>query len=294
MRLSICIPVFNRDMKPLLEELRKQMEAFPQEIELLVIDDASSAEFKRINESAKIYADFWHDSPINLGRSKIRNAFLKYIQGEYILFLDCDALIPDSAFLEKYLQAIHQNPEMDLFYGSFDVRKDYLYTLRNKYSSEREIPRKNQSEDLAVVQTINFIIKTSCLEEFQFDESLTQYGYEDFIFMQRLKKAGKKVFILENPVIHDDTTSNTVFLDKTIKAVESLYQLSLNKENEGYLNEIRLYSTAKKLKALGLKNVGVLGYKMIRRFILKSLKSKNPNLFYYDLFKLGELLKIMK
>lgn len=294
MILSICVPVYNSDMGLLLQELRTQIGDQNSEIELLVIDDASAAEWKEVNLKYKQLADFWEDSPVNLGRSKIRNRFLNYAKGDYILFLDCDVLLDCHQFISNYLKAFSMHPSIDVFYGSFKINPAYKTTLRNIYSLNREIPRKERGHSFEVLQTINFALKKSCFEEIRFDENLTQYGYEDFIFTKKLESAGKTLKVIENPVIHNDNTSNSIFLAKTKQGVASLYNLSLIEGNKAYLKSIKLFRVAELIQNYRLGFLSRLAYRVMQRPILANLNSEKPSLLFYDLYKLGELLRLMK
>ena len=92
MLLSICIPVYNTDIRPLATELHRQSQSFSSEVELLFIDDASDLTFKEKNRSVGTFCDY-QELPQNIGRSKIRNAFLPFVKGKYILFLDGDSVV---------------------------------------------------------------------------------------------------------------------------------------------------------------------------------------------------------
>ena len=294
MKLSICVPIYNCDMGLLLSQLRAQMDDVSASVELLVIDDASDAKFQTINNSYQHFTDYWENSPVNLGRSKIRNRFLSVAKGEYLLFLDCDALIDNPKFLNNYISSLISHPNKDVFYGSFKINSNYAGTLRNIYSVEREIPRKSNLESFEALQTINFVIKKACFEAIHFDESLTQYGYEDFLFTKNLEKEGKSILIIDNPVIHNDTTENDIFLEKTKLGVASLYKLSLLEENRALLRSIKLYRAAELISKFKMAYLARIGYGLFKSKIVANLRSKNPKMRYYDFYKLGELLKCMK
>ena len=106
MKLSICIPVFNFDVNDLVNDLQSQINSENLDAEIILIDDASNQEFISINENiqAKVSQFIFLDK--NIGRSKIRNLFLKYVQSEYLLFLDCDGKIISKTFLKNYIDFI--------------------------------------------------------------------------------------------------------------------------------------------------------------------------------------------
>ena len=102
MILSICIPIYNTDIRPLATELHRQIQAYSSEVELLFLDDASDVFFKEINRSVGAFCDY-QELPMNIGRSKIRNAFLPFVKGKYILFIDGDSKIIHPDFIQRYV-----------------------------------------------------------------------------------------------------------------------------------------------------------------------------------------------
>lgn len=295
MKISVCIPVYNFDIKNLIIALRTEIQINQIDAEIILIDDASDENFNEIYKEASAYADQFIFLEKNVGRSRIRNLFLKHTKGDYLLFLDCDVKIDNTNFLENYLQEITQNREAEVIYGNFKIDSSYSKTLRNRYSVEREIFSGDKTSDFSVFKTVNFIIQRETFQKFLFDETLIHYGYEDYVFAKKMELNDVKFSALNNPVIHVDDTSNEVFLAKTETAMNSLFQLSQNAENEKYIKDIKVFSIAKKMKNLGFNKLFVVLYeRFIRNMILKNLLSENPKIKYLDIYKLALLLKIMK
>ena len=86
MKLSICIPVFNFDVNDLINDLQNQIDTNQLEAEIVLIDDASSQTFVNINKNLETKVSQFIFLEKNIGRSKIRNLFLKYTKSEYLLF----------------------------------------------------------------------------------------------------------------------------------------------------------------------------------------------------------------
>ena len=103
--ISVCIPIYNFDISQLLDELSKQSNQTVVPIEIILIDDCSSEEFKRINES-NCKKHTYVELEQNVGRAKIRNLFPNYTQYENLLFLDCDSKIISKDFLSNYLEVL--------------------------------------------------------------------------------------------------------------------------------------------------------------------------------------------
>lgn len=293
MKISVCIPVYNFDVRELVFDLKKEINEKGIDAEIILIDDASEDQFKTINrELLNEIKDFIFLEK-NIGRSKIRNLFLKYAEGDYLLFLDCDAKIDSGNFLRNYLDELDKNDGVEVVYGNFKISPLYSDTLRNRYSVEREIFTQSRTDDFSVFKTVNFIIKSETFSKFPFNEELIHYGYEDYVFAKKMELAKVKFSAINNPVIHIDGTSNDVFLDKTRTAIDSLYQLSQNPENLVYIKDIKVFSTAQKLKKKNLASFFLFFYNILESKIIKNLLSSKPNLRNLDFFKLGMLLRRM-
>lgn len=294
MKISVCIPIYNFDVRELVYDLKKEIKNNSIDAEIILIDDASDENFKQINNELLNQVKEFILLEKNIGRSKIRNLFLKHTNGDYLLFLDCDVKINNENFLTNYLKEIERNRGVEVVYGNFKIDSAYSKTLRNRYSVEKEIFSVERSSDFSLLKTVNFIIKRDIFKKFPFNEQLINYGYEDFVFAKTLEFGNVKFSAIQNPVIHIDDTSNEVFLNKTETAMSSLYQLYQNSENALFIKDIKVFKIAKKIIKFGLKNVFLNFYALLETRIKKNLLSENPNLNYLDLLKLGLLLKKIK
>lgn len=291
MKLSVCIPVYNFDISELVIALVKEIQENNINAEIILIDDASDEGFIQKTNALKRFVKEIVYLPKNIGRSKIRNLFLKYTEGNYLLFLDCDAKIINPHFLQNYIDEVSKHNDLEIVYGSFIVSNKNAHTLRNCYSVEREMFKGDRSGDYSYFKTVNFIIKREVFQKYPFDEALLNYGYEDYIFIQKLKHAKVKFVAINNPVEHYDDTPNVVFLNKTKEAIDTLYRYSQDPANAYLLNESKLYMMALKFKKRGIKPLFLFIYKCFEKSIMENLRSDTPNIHYFDMFKLKLLLK---
>jgi len=295
MKISICIPVYNFDVRELVYDLKREIASHSIDAEIILIDDGSDEGFKQINNELNNQVGQFIFLEKNIGRSRIRNLFLKHTKGDYLLFLDCDVQIDHSDFLKNYLQEITSNREVDVVYGNFRIDPSYSKTLRNRYSVEREIFSGERTSNFSVFKTVNFIIKREAFIKFPFDETLIHYGYEDYVFAKKMELNNVTFSGINNPVIHVDDTSNDVFLAKTEIAMNSLFQLSQNEENEKYIKDIKVFNIVRKIRKLGFSKFFLVLYeRFIKKNILKNLLSDNPQIKNLDIYKLASLLKKMK
>ena len=103
--LSILVPVYNRDVTSLVEELHRQASQLTIPFEIRVYDDGSSQNFLELNRRCRslgnvVYAEL----PQNIGRSKIRYRLAEDAQFDFLLFLDNDVLPAQPNFLETYVR----------------------------------------------------------------------------------------------------------------------------------------------------------------------------------------------
>lgn len=294
MKLSICIPVYNFDVRELVFDLKKEIDSRKIDAEIILIDDASDAVFKSINKELQEQVSKLVFLKENIGRARIRNLFLQYSSGEYLLFLDCDVKIATETFLWNYISEINKQPDLELLYGSFAIDPQYASTLRNKYSVKREIFFGSRSYDFSLFKTVNFIISKRILEKFPFNETLTEYGYEDFVFAKLLEQNKIKFLAMTNPVIHVDDASNAVFLRKAEIGMESLFRLSKDPRNSAFIKDVKVYKAAVILKRLRLIPLFLSVYKVFERKIRANLLSKDPNLWCFDFYKLAVLARKMQ
>jgi len=297
MKLTICIPVYNFDVNELVNDLKSQVVANDLDAEIILIDDASKTEFINKNKDLEKTVGRFVFLDKNIGRSKIRNLFLNYSQSEYLLFLDCDGKIISENFLKNYIDFINtKNP--DVVFGGRkvnDVKPSLEYGLRWKFAVEREnLPVKQRLKSPYLdFQTNNFIVKKMVLEKNPFNETITQYGYEDLIFAKDLFK--NKVFIdhIDNPIYNNDVETNDVFLKKADQSAKSLSQLIKKDKDVERISKIKLAKAYFRLKRTGGIFLYRLIYKLSKPYIQKKLLGGNASLKALDFYKLGQLIYYM-
>ena len=298
--ISICIPIYNYDVRSLVNDLTKQIQfIFDTEVEIILIDDASSEEYRQKNKSLQQLHEYVQLNE-NIGRSRIRNLFLQYATQPYLLFMDCDSSVKDNdQFIENYVKALKQYRPV-ICYGGRVYPKECpspQQSLSWKYGSLIESQPANirQRYPKLGFQSNNFIIHRSLFKEILFDESLKQYGHEDTLFGIELSKREISILHIENPVLNHHIEDNLNYIDKNRLATENLVQLIRNnKITSKDFHRIKLLSFYRKINQLGLS--GLFYYVFLRNEtqILNHLNSKNPNLKLFNLYKLYLFIKAKK
>ncbi len=294
--ISICIPVYNFNVSQLLYELELQSKNINSQIEIILIDDCSSEEFKIINESS-CKKHTYIELKKNIGRAKIRNLFLKYAQFENLLFIDCDSLIVSKEFLSAYLFAIENENIIcgGTVYTQLRPAKNKI--LRWKYGMKKEsqsFVARNLKPNKSFM-TNNFLIGKKILANIKFDERLNDYGHEDTLFGFELKKKNINIKHIENPVMHNHIEDNAEYLQKTEKAIINLISILKYVDfDKDFISDVALlhfYENINPKKITGIIHFFFICFKPLIKFLL--IKGY-VFLWLFDFYKLGFFIQTLK
>lgn len=252
--ISICIPVYNSDVRQLVNDLYEQTANLKgEQAEIIVIDDCSKETFKRKNTEVASKCELI-ELQKNVGRAAIRNFFLEKSTGDQLLFLDGDSKIISDDFLQKYVDLIREKSGLYVVVGASIYQKEkpsLKYRLRWKYSTNRE--SKSLKERLLLpglsFKTNNFLIQREVFQKIRFEERVKGYGHEDTLFGFRLKQAGIKIEHIENPVLNPNLDDNKTFLKKTDNALKNLVWIcrKVGFEDE-FIRHVKLLKMTLKLR----------------------------------------------
>ena len=294
--ISICIPVYNFKVGKLVNALNQQGKDAGVPFEIIIIDDCSSPKFRKSNKtSCSKYTYILLDE--NIGRSRIRNLFLKYAKFTNLLFLDCDSVIISNMFLHKYIEEIH-TPGFKVVCGGLVCYRNEpprKFRLRWKYGSIRESCKhtiRNQ-DPFQYFKNSNFLIEVEILRKIKFDERIAGYGHEDTLFAYKLMKNEIRVKHIENPVLHACKETNSEFLEKTENSIFNLVEiLNYVDYDKEFINHVKILKVSNQLSRMYL-NIFVKISFIIFKSALKFLLRKGfGGLRALDFYKLGLLKKI--
>ena len=294
MGLSIIIPTYHFDCTHLVSSLNHLCQAseVKEQYEITVIDDGSKD--MSVNTKNQVINEWEHckfvQQPQNTGKSTLLNKAILQAVYPLILLIDCDAQVCTDNFIEKYLNAA---PLADVICGSLITSPESLREdnhLRYKYETAAKKIRSIDYLSKYPYQhftTFNVLFHKEVFQKVQFDEDLSEYGYEDTILGLKLKQHAISTLHIDAPLIHTGIDSTALFLDKTEKALRNLKGLSLDVQNS-----ITVSQVANKLKACHLSGLVILFYKLFNKSIRKQLLGSTPNLFLFNLYKLGFFLSL--
>ncbi|AFR35306.1 glycosyltransferase family 2 protein [Riemerella anatipestifer] len=293
--ISICIPIYNTEVTTLVTALKSEIKTNHLNTEIVLIDDASDEYYYGLNKPLEAVVDTMVWLPKNVGRSRIRNVFLKYSKGQYLLFLDGDGEIISNQFIQNYQKFITENKDAKVVYGGRCIQKEEPSVeryLRWKFANEREnLPlfQREKNKHLSF-QTNNFLIERETFSQCLFDEQLTGYGYEDLVFAKDLKDKGIDVFHIDNPILNIDLETNEVYLKKVEDSINNLCFLLKNSPKK--VEDIKLVKAYHVVKKLKLSFVlSRLFSSFGKEFLREKLLNGKASLRYLDMYKLGLLLE---
>lgn len=194
MKYSLIIPVYNRpdEVDELLESLQTQT---LQDFEVIVVEDGSSIPCKEVVEKYAKSLDIKYYEKSNSGPGQTRNYGAERAQGEFLIVLDSDCVLPPG-----YMQAVEdelKREECDAFGGpdrahdSFTpVQKAISYSMTSFFTTGGIRGGKKQMDKKFYPRSFNMGIRRSHYQQLD-GFSAMRFG-EDIDFSIRIYKSGAR------------------------------------------------------------------------------------------------------
>lgn len=293
MLLSLLIPTRNLAPAALVAELHRQASTLTDtDVEILVLDDASD-DTQTVDALHRMEAEglcrvLWQTK--NQGRARARNILYKESGGDILLFIDSDAEVTTTDFLARHFADAQQadvvcggltNPTPPAPKGC-ELRYKYEVAAERKGFRRAERRMEHPYERIS---TFNLLVHRRVMQAVPFDESLTEYGYEDVAFGLSLQQHGFRVLHTDNALLHTGINANPIFLANTEAAMRSLALLP-----DDIKRNIPVSRLALRLQALHLAAPMRLMFRLLRPLLRRNLLSRYPILPLFQFYKLGYYL----
>lgn len=293
--ISICIPVYNFDVRNLVGELTRQGNRSGIPYEIILIDDCSSSYFRKVNEEVTGKNTFVQLEK-NEGRAKIRNLFPCHSKFGKLLYLDCDSSIISGDFLNNYIAAAGNYGSMVICGGT--VYKEGIpprnQRLRWKFGINRESLSSavRRLTPFRFFMTNNFLIDRETLRKVKFDDRLAGYGHEDTLYGYHLMKNDINIAHIDNPVLHLCTETNSEYLAKTENSILNLVKiLGFVGNDDEFKKKVRVLDAADKLGKMHLSVLYRILFYPVKPFLKGMLEKGFFRLWLFDIYKLGLLIQ---
>jgi glycosyltransferase involved in cell wall biosynthesis len=268
--LSVLIPTYDYTTFSLAKEVHQQLILEAINFEIICLDDGSNSPLNSKNEKINTLSfSSFKSLEKNIGRSAIRNLLAHTAKYKWLLFLDADVIPLRSNFIKDYIACFKK--EHTVFCGGilYQNKKENFGLLRYRYGKKNEEISAQQRNKSAAKYffTSNFLIQKSVFDVVSFEEKLTKYGREDFLFSLQLIQKNYQVAHLNNEVYHLGLDENTLFVTKTKKATENLVFL----DNQELIDakEMPLLLLVRKISVLKMTHTVAKFYPFFEKLTIK-------------------------
>ncbi len=295
--LSILIPTYNYKCYNLVERLCGQLMASGVDYEIIVAEDGSKDRVSIIHNLR--INDLPHCRHIirevNVGRAAIKNFLVEEARGEWLLFLDSDAVVTRDDYIATLIGAIKTVDKESVICGGLyhaDAMPDASVSLRWRYEHAADRHRSAMERQQIPYQHMtpfNMCVRREVMKAIPFDEHCRNYGYEDTLFGVTLQKKGIKVRHIDNPLLHAGLETNAVFLHKTEQSLQTLHSLGRQ-----MMPHTRIGQVVSRLERGHVATPLRLMYRCLQAPMTHNLLSNRPSLKVFSAYKLGYLLSIRR
>lgn len=293
--LSILIPTFQFHVAPLVEELARQCHACKIDFEILVVNDGGkNKELSAKNKNIETFENcFYLEKESNDGLSFCRNFLIEKARFQNLLMLDDDMFPEHADYIQNWLSFFDKN--IDVVCGGMYIRKNETNSNVLRYVYGKQVESKpaqiRNKKPYECVYFSNTLVKKHVLDTFKFDNQIKTYGYEDLLLVSKLKTYKFKVQHIDNALLHQCNDTSEIYLKKTQTATINLAQLYVSQKLSA--EDSRLIQAFETLKKYHLTKVYMWFFQIFQKKLVQNLLGSNPDLFRFNLYKLGIFIEEM-
>ena len=260
MKYSIIVPVYNRpdEVDELLESLTQQ--AF-KDFEVIIVEDGSIKPCKDVCDKYASILDLHYYAKENSGPGQSRNYGAERAQGEYVIILDSDVVLPNG-YLQAVDNGINQHPSPnthhpiiafggpDAAHPSFTpVQKAISYSMTSFFTTGGIRGGGKAKLDKFYPRSFNMGIRRDVYQQLG-GFSKMRFG-EDIDFSYRIVEAGYMPRLIpEAWVWHKRRTDFRKFFRQVYNS--GIARINLEKRHPGTMKLVHLLPTVFTLGVIGL------------------------------------------
>lgn len=261
MNYSIIVPVFNRpdEVDELLQSLCQQTE---KDFEVIIVEDGSKTPCKDVCERYAGILDLHYYYKDNSGPGQSRNYGAELAQGEWLIVLDSDVVLPDNylSAVTSHLSSLTTHLSAwggpDAAHPSFTpVQKAISYSMTSFFTTGG-IRGGKAKLDKFYPRSYNMGIRREVYQQLG-GFSKMRFG-EDIDFSYRIVEAGfKTALIPEAWVWHKRRTDFRKFFRQVYNS--GIARINLTKRHPGTLKLVHLLPTVFTVGVIGLILISAIG-----------------------------------
>ena len=288
MKYSIIVPVFNRpdEVDELLESLCSQT---LKDFEVVIVEDGSQKPCKDVCDKYAGILDLHYYNKENSGPGQSRNYGVERAQGEYVIILDSDVVLPNGYLAAVNSQLSIVNSQFSIAFGGPDashpsftpVQKAISYSMTSFFTTGG-IRGGKAKLDKFYPRSFNMGIRRDVYQELG-GFSKMRFG-EDIDFSYRIVEAGYQPRLFPDAwVWHKRRTDFRKFFRQVYNS--GIARINLEKRHPGTLKLVHLLPTVFTLGVIGLILISAVGrvlmhYDDVHRWFWLCAAPWLPILFY--------------
>ena len=262
MKYSIIVPVFNRpdEVDELLESLCSQT---LKDFEVVIVEDGSQKPCKDVCDKYAGILDLHYYNKENSGPGQSRNYGVERAQGEFVIILDSDVVLPNGYLAAVNSQLSIVNSQFSIAFGGPDashpsftpVQKAISYSMTSFFTTGG-IRGGKAKLDKFYPRSFNMGIRRDVYQELG-GFSKMRFG-EDIDFSYRIVEAGYQPRLFPDAwVWHKRRTDFRKFFRQVYNS--GIARINLEKRHPGTLKLVHLLPTVFTLGVIGLILISAVG-----------------------------------
>ena len=288
MKYSIIVPVFNRpdEVDELLESLCSQT---LKDFEVVIVEDGSQKPCKDVCDKYAGILDLHYYNKENSGPGQSRNYGVERAQGEYVIILDSDVVLPNGYLAAVNSQLSIVNSQFSIAFGGPDashpsftpVQKAISYSMTSFFTTGG-IRGGKAKLDKFYPRSFNMGIRRDVYQKL--GGFFFFFFGEDIDFSYRIVEAGYQPRLFPDAwVWHKRRTDFRKFFRQVYNS--GIARINLEKRHPGTLKLVHLLPTVFTLGVIGLILISAVGrvlmhYDDVHRWFWLCAAPWLPILFY--------------